>query len=100
MLIIICLQIDLLWLELQAWISDRTPREQDSYLYVQRKRIPHILNQIMEYRFQPYYSSKVSNEPSDSSQSNGAYSLYGTVLFILVLVLYVYKFFLNLNIYV
>ena len=65
---------DLLWLELQAWISDRTPQEQDSYLYVQRKKIPDILSRIMEYRFEPYYAPS-----SECSQFNGASSLHEAV---------------------
>lgn len=52
---------DLLWLELQAWISDRTPQEQDNYLYVQRKKIPDILKRIMEYRFEPFYPTSSNN---------------------------------------
>jgi hypothetical protein len=75
---------DLLWLELQAWISDRTPQEQDSYLYVQRKKIPDILNRIMEYRFEPFYAPS-----SECSQFSGASSLHEAVTpIILILVLH------------
>ena len=50
--ILICL-LDLLWLELQAWISGRSPYEQDEYFFNHRQKIPAILQKIMEYRFQP-----------------------------------------------
>lgn len=70
---------DLLWLELQAWISDRTPQEQDNYLYVQRKKIPGILNRIMEYRFQPFYSDEKTQPDYSQSSDAGASFLHGTV---------------------
>lgn len=60
---------DLLWLELQAWISDRTPQEQDNYLYVQRKKIPDILKRIMEYRFEPFYPTSSNNSRFSASGS-------------------------------
>ena len=49
-------------MELQAWISDRTPQEQDQYLFVQRKKVPDILNRIIEYQFR-------SNNVSEGSSS-------------------------------
>lgn len=69
------MQTDLLWLELQAWLSDRTPQEQDSYLYVQRQKIPDVLNRIMEYQFEPITTIRRSTE----TNLNDAVSLEGVM---------------------
>ena len=42
--------------------------------YVQRKKIPDILNRIIMYRFEPYYAPS-----SECSQFNGASSLHEAV---------------------
>lgn len=70
--------LDLLWLELQAWISERSPREQDEYLLTQRKRIPEVLNRIMEYEFKPFKGSKqvASSEVKQEAEKVSHSSLF------------------------
>nr|CAD7435712.1 unnamed protein product [Timema monikensis] len=41
---------DLIWLELQAWQADRTPREQDDYLCKAREKVADLLDEIINYR--------------------------------------------------
>ncbi|XP_037296809.1 mitogen-activated protein kinase kinase kinase 4-like isoform X2 [Manduca sexta] len=42
---------DLIWLELQARCSGRTLAQQDMYLCSERKLVPALINNIMEYQF-------------------------------------------------
>ncbi|XP_067008813.2 mitogen-activated protein kinase kinase kinase 4 isoform X2 [Anabrus simplex] len=58
---------DLIWLELQAWHADRTPTEQDAYLFEVRKDVEALLNEIMTYRF-------VKKIPPGSGDSSGVFS--------------------------
>ncbi|KAK0097700.1 hypothetical protein PV326_014408 [Microctonus aethiopoides] len=44
---------DLIWLELQAFHADRTPVAQDEYLCKQRDTIGSLLDEIIEYRYNP-----------------------------------------------
>ena len=43
---------DILWLELQAWISGKSPQQFDEYLLAERHRIPDVLQKIMDYTYQ------------------------------------------------
>ncbi|KAJ9598147.1 hypothetical protein L9F63_026746, partial [Diploptera punctata] len=45
---------DLIWLELQAWHSDRTPMEQDEYLCKAREGVQDLLDDIMNFRRKKY----------------------------------------------
>lgn len=42
---------DMIWLELQANMADRTLEQQDKYLFTARQNIGELLNEIMNYRF-------------------------------------------------
>ncbi|XP_061402148.1 mitogen-activated protein kinase kinase kinase 4-like [Musca vetustissima] len=57
---------DLIWLELQAWQADRTPEQQDKYLFAARKDVPDLLTQIINYRFQPRFRRQESEFSVDS----------------------------------
>ncbi|XP_013114398.2 mitogen-activated protein kinase kinase kinase 4 isoform X1 [Stomoxys calcitrans] len=57
---------DLIWLELQAWQADRTPEQQDKYLFTARKDVPDLLTQIINYRFQPRFRRQESVISFDS----------------------------------
>ncbi|XP_073989973.1 mitogen-activated protein kinase kinase kinase 4 isoform X2 [Rhodnius prolixus] len=56
---------DMIWLELQAWRADRTPTEQDDYLCTVRQSIPHLLTEILNYRYEKK-PEKLSAQSSDS----------------------------------
>ncbi|XP_075149003.1 mitogen-activated protein kinase kinase kinase 4 isoform X2 [Haematobia irritans] len=57
---------DLIWLELQAWQADRTPEQQDKYLFTARKDVPDLLTQIINYKFQPRFRRQDSEFSVDS----------------------------------
>ncbi|KAM7360361.1 mitogen-activated protein kinase kinase kinase 4 isoform 2-T3 [Cochliomyia hominivorax] len=66
---------DLIWLELQAWQADRTPEQQDKYLFAARKDVSDLLTQIINYKFQPRYRRQESDLSMDSgvgSDSNAS----------------------------
>ncbi|XP_065371701.1 mitogen-activated protein kinase kinase kinase 4 isoform X1 [Calliphora vicina] len=66
---------DLIWLELQAWQADRTPEQQDKYLFAARKDVSDLLTQIISYKFQPRYRRQESDLSMDSglgSDSNAS----------------------------
>lgn len=52
---------DLIWLELQAWHADRTLDQQDKFLLNARKGVCDLLQEIMNYKFQPKYERSHSN---------------------------------------
>uniref|UniRef100_A0A1A9W5W3 Mitogen-activated protein kinase kinase kinase 4 n=1 Tax=Glossina brevipalpis TaxID=37001 RepID=A0A1A9W5W3_9MUSC len=63
---------DLIWLELQAWQADRTPEQQDRYLFTARKDVPDLLTEIINYSFKPKYrrqGSTISNDSGFSTDS-------------------------------
>nr|CAD7445295.1 unnamed protein product [Timema bartmani] len=67
---------DLIWLELQAWQADRTPREQDDYLCKAREKVADLLDEIINYRFERrplcnLNQSVLSTQQSDSGISGG-----------------------------
>lgn len=60
---------------MQAWQADRTPEQQDKYLFAARKDVPDLLTQIINYKFQPRYSRQESDLSLDSglgSDSNAS----------------------------
>ncbi|KAF7987395.1 hypothetical protein HCN44_003157 [Aphidius gifuensis] len=61
---------DLIWLELQAYHSDRNLIEQDEYLCRQRETIGSLLNEIMEYKYDPSSSCTSDNSVSNDSGYN------------------------------
>jgi mitogen-activated protein kinase kinase kinase 4 len=56
---------DMIWLELQANMADRTLEEQDKFLLAARKNIAELLREIMSYRFNRKYFR------TDSGTSSG-----------------------------
>ncbi|XP_026810400.1 mitogen-activated protein kinase kinase kinase 4 isoform X2 [Rhopalosiphum maidis] len=61
---------DLIWLELRARLTDRTITNQDKYLCEERKNICHLLDEIINFRFDQLHSStsptcEESNNSSD-----------------------------------
>jgi mitogen-activated protein kinase kinase kinase 4 len=42
---------DMIWLELQANLADRTLEQQDKFLFAARQNIGELLREIMNYRF-------------------------------------------------
>ncbi len=42
---------DLLWLEVQAWLSDRSIHQQDQFLFTERQRIPAVLQVRLHFIF-------------------------------------------------
>jgi mitogen-activated protein kinase kinase kinase 4 len=64
---------DMIWLELQANMADRTLEQQDKYLFTARKNVGELLNEIMTYRFVRKYNrmdSAVSAKTIDSGISS------------------------------
>lgn len=57
---------DLIWLELQAFQADRTPEQQDKYLFAARKDVSDLLQQIISYKFKPRYKRQDSVLSIDS----------------------------------
>ncbi|XP_070502905.1 mitogen-activated protein kinase kinase kinase 4 isoform X2 [Chironomus tepperi] len=47
---------DLIWLELQANMADRTLEQQDKYLFTARQNVGELLREIMHYRFLRKYN--------------------------------------------
>lgn len=65
---------DLIWLELQAWHSDRSLSEEDSYLCMARESVATLLQDIMNYKFVRTKLNESANIfPSDCS---GCLSMY------------------------
>lgn len=66
---------DLIWLELQAWQADRTPEQQDKYLFAARKDVSELLTQIISYKFQPRFrrqESEISMDSGHGTDSNAS----------------------------
>jgi mitogen-activated protein kinase kinase kinase 4/mitogen-activated protein kinase kinase kinase len=65
---------DMIWLELQANMADRTTDQQDKYLFTARQNIGELLNEIMSYRFtrKKLVESNSSLKTNDSGISSMA----------------------------
>lgn len=66
---------DMIWLELQANMADRTLEQQDRYLFTARQNVGELLREIMSYRFLRKYSrtdSTLSVKTNDSGISSMA----------------------------
>lgn len=66
---------DMIWLELQANMADRTLEQQDKYLFTARQNVSELLREIMDYRFVRKYSrmdSSISVKTNDSGVSSMA----------------------------
>lgn len=66
---------DMIWLELQANMADRTLEQQDKFLFAARQNIAELLREIMSYRFnRKFYraESAVSAKTIDSGISSMA----------------------------
>lgn len=68
---------DMIWLELQANMADRTIEQQDKFLIAARHGIPELLREIMNYRFNRKYfradsgiSSGLSTSSTNSTSEN------------------------------
>jgi mitogen-activated protein kinase kinase kinase 4 len=48
----------MIWLELQAFLADRSLNEQDVYLCEERKNVASLLNEIANYKFNPSVGEK------------------------------------------
>lgn len=48
----------MIWLELQAFLADRSLNEQDFYLCEERKNVASLLNEIATYKFNPSFGEK------------------------------------------
>lgn len=69
---------DIIWLELQAYHTDRTPTEQDKFLCTARETVPHLLNDIMKYKFKKR-TKRLSAHSTDSGveeDCSGCLSMY------------------------
>lgn len=60
---------DLIWLELQAWHSDRNIEEEDKYLYAERQSIGDLLREIMTYKFDRTKSKRTNDNASSTADS-------------------------------
>lgn len=71
---------DMIWLELQANMADRTLEQQDKYLFNARQNIGELLREIMNYRFVRKYraESAASLKTIDSGISSGISSMAST----------------------
>jgi mitogen-activated protein kinase kinase kinase 4 len=58
---------DLIWLELQANMADRTVEQQDKYLFSARQSVGELLREIMSYRFVRNYSRQDSGAKTADS---------------------------------
>jgi hypothetical protein len=68
---------DLIWLELQANMADRSLEQQDKFLFAARQNIAELLREIMTYRFnRKFYrnDSVISARTADSGVSSMASS--------------------------
>lgn len=65
---------DLIWLELRAFLEDRTPMEEDEYLCKARKDVDELLNDIMNYRFQKHL--KPITAENQIEECGGCTSMY------------------------
>lgn len=65
---------DLIWLELQAWHSDRSLEEEDKYLCNARQQIGDLLREIMNYKFN---RASVKRTPSASTSADSGVSICG-----------------------
>lgn len=66
---------DMIWLELQANMGDRTLEQQDKYLFTARQNVGELLREIMNYRFMKKYNrteSVLSAKTNDSGISSMA----------------------------
>lgn len=74
---------DMIWLELQANMADRTLEEQDKFLFAARKNINALLEEIKSYRFnRKFYraDSVISAKTVDSGVSSMTGSGDGSIL--------------------
>lgn len=60
---------DLIWLELQANMADRTTEQQDKYLFSARQNIHELLTEIMNYRFTRHQNLAESNSSLKTNDS-------------------------------
>lgn len=73
---------DMIWLELQANMADRTLEQQDKFLFAARQNIGDLLKEIMSYRFsRKFYrnDSAVTPKTVDSGISSMAGSTDGSI---------------------
>lgn len=61
---------DLIWLELQANMADRTLEQQDKFLFAARQSIGELLREIMAYRFNRKFHRAESAKTIDSGISS------------------------------
>lgn len=57
---------DMIWLELQAFLADRSLNEQDVYLCEERKNVASLLNEIANYKFNPSFGDRRQGGSVDS----------------------------------
>jgi mitogen-activated protein kinase kinase kinase 4 len=73
---------DLIWLELQANMADRSLEQQDKFLFAARQNIAELLREIMTYRFnRKFYrnDSVISARTADSGVSSMASSTEASI---------------------
>lgn len=49
---------DVIWLELQAYHAERSPVEEDAYLFVARDMVEPLLNDIKNYKFRRHLKDR------------------------------------------
>jgi len=72
---------DLIWLELQANMADRSLEQQDKYLFTARQNVGELLREIMNYRFLRKYNRSDSGISSLASTNESILSEYCLFLY-------------------
>jgi mitogen-activated protein kinase kinase kinase 4 len=69
---------DLIWLELQANISDRSLEQQDKFLFAARQNISELLREIIKYRFNRKFYRADSIISAKTIDSGGVFTMTGS----------------------
>lgn len=81
---------DLLWLELRAYLADRTPSEQDQFFCREREGIGDLLKSIMEFRLDE--KSVVTDAENGEGQNFRHVLLFCIILLSCILLFFQYIF--------
>lgn len=69
---------DMIWLELQANMADRSLEQQDKFLFAARQHIGELLREIMSYRFNRKFYRNDSVVSVKTSSDSGISSMTGS----------------------
>ncbi|XP_052808624.1 mitogen-activated protein kinase kinase kinase 4-like isoform X2 [Mya arenaria] len=64
------LYMSIIWIGLQAWLNGMSLEDQQKMMDLEREKIPHVLNEIMEFQVQFPQSNCVQNNSTGGSESH------------------------------